>query len=267
MIKTTGFTYEKFKFPCGELQIKIDKNNVGLVNEIVWEFENTDEIFEMQLLIDTMQRHNIGIDNLIIPYFPFSRQDRANETGECLSLKLMARMVNGWGANRVKILDPHSDVTTAMLNNVVVVEQHVIFKNMIKAGPKEFFLISPDGGSLKKINKLAMLTNPQGVIECSKKRDVLTGEITDTLVHVDDLEGKDCYIVDDICDGGRTFIEIAKVLKKKNAGKIILMVTHGFFTKGMKVFDGLIDEFYTRKGNLKGSTEEFLIKLASNEEN
>ena len=62
------------------------------------------------------------------------------------------------------------------------------------------------------------------------------------------------YIVDDICDGGRTFIEIAKYLKEADSidsSRIHLMVTHGFFTKGLGVFDGLIDHIYTRKGKIK----------------
>lgn len=81
-----------------------------------------------------------------------------------------------------------------------------------------------------------------------KKRNVKTGEITETTVHIDDLNGKDCYIVDDICDGGRTFIEIAKVLRRKNSGKIILMVSHGFFTKGKSVILKHIDSIFTQSG-------------------
>jgi ribose-phosphate pyrophosphokinase len=48
-------------------------------------------------------------------------------------------------------------------------------------------------------------------------------------------------MVDDICDGGRTFIELAKELRGMGAEKVHLYVTHGFFTKGLSVFDGIID--------------------------
>lgn len=50
---------------------------------------------------------------------------------------------------------------------------------------------------------------------------------------------------------GGTFIAIAKELKKHKPKQIVLMITHGFFTKGLEVFDGLIDEIYTRKGKVK----------------
>jgi Phosphoribosylpyrophosphate synthetase len=87
---------------------------------------------------------------------------------------------------------------------------------------KDFFLVSPDGGALKKIYKLAEKVDCLGVIECSKNRNIKTGEITTTKVYTDgrSVDGKDCYIVDDICDGGRTFIEIAKELKSLTQTKL-----------------------------------------------
>ena len=51
-----------------------------------------------------------------------------------------------------------------------------------------------------------------------------------------------CLIVDHICDGGGTFIGLAEELKKKNAGKLFLAVSHGIFNKGfddLKCFDGI----------------------------
>ena len=61
----------------------------------------------------------------------------------------------------------------------------------------------------------------------------------------DDLSGQCAVITDDICDGGYTFIKIAEQLRQKNVGRIVLFVTHGIFSKGLGVFDGLIDEVIT----------------------
>jgi ribose-phosphate pyrophosphokinase len=52
-------------------------------------------------------------------------------------------------------------------------------------------------------------------------------------------------ITDDICDGGMTFIHVAQRLKALSAERVVLFVTHGIFSKGLGVFDGLIDHFYT----------------------
>ena len=62
---------------------------------------------------------------------------------------------------------------------------------------------------------------------------------------VESLEGRTAIITDDICDGGYTFIKVAEQLKAKGASKVILFVTHGIFSKGLDVFEGLIDHVYT----------------------
>ena len=244
-----GIEYTKFKFPAGELHIKLIDATPRSVN-LQFEFENMEEVYELLLLADTLKRNHIKIASLEMPYVPFSRQDRVNEVGECFSLDLFCKLINSIRADEIVVTDPHSDVATALLNNCRVIPQHEIMGRYL--GEKfDFWLICPDAGNLKKTYKLASKVACAGVIECSKLRNTKTGEITETRVYTDDLQGKECVIVDDICDGGRTFIEIAKVLKTKNCGKISLMVTHGFFTKGLWVFDGLIDEVYDRKRRVK----------------
>ena len=76
-----------------------------------------------------------------------------------------------------------------------------------------------------------------------KTRDVMTGKITGFEVYADDLKGKSCIIVDDICDGGGTFAGLAIELRKKGARKVHLIVTHGTFSKGLTTltnFDSVI---------------------------
>lgn len=79
----------------------------------------------------------------------------------------------------------------------------------------------------------------------NKARNVQTGEITGTEVY-GDVKDKVVLIIDDICDGGRTFIELGKVLKERGASKVILYVTHGIFSQGKQVFEGIIDEVYAK---------------------
>jgi ribose-phosphate pyrophosphokinase len=109
-----------------------------------------------------------------------------------------------------------------------------------------FYLISPDAGSNKKIYDLAKsIGYTNEIIRCDKLRDIPTGQIIETIVYKDDLDGKDAIIVDDICDGGKTFIELAKVLKQKNVGKIYLVVTHGIFSNGFEGLAEYISGIYT----------------------
>ena len=126
----------------------------------------------------------------------------------------------------------------------------------------KFILIAPDGGSLKKIYKLAEQIGYKGdIITCNKERDT-QGNLTKTVVplntklHAD----KDFIIVDDICDGGRTFTNIADNIKQNGyiKNKIYLVVTHGIFSAGFeeltKYFDGIYcTNSYSNIGDLQGN--------------
>lgn len=248
MIKGIGFNHDKFNFPCGEMNVRVKDYRDGSRVNLHFEFEKNEDIIELLLVSDALKSTGLKLEGISMPYVPFGRQDRIMVEGESLSLRVFAELINSIGT-QVNITDPHSEVTTALIKNCKVLQQHEVFKRYFN-NLSNYWLISPDGGALKKVYKLAQeLKAP--VIECSKKRNVEDGAVTGIVVHATDLEGKDCYIVDDICDGGRTFVEIAKVLKTLNCGKIVLMVTHGFFTKGIGVFESLIDEVYTLNGRVK----------------
>jgi ribose-phosphate pyrophosphokinase len=225
-----------------------------------WIFQKNSDILELLLFCNAVHEAGMHIGELTIPYVPFGRQDRVAVHGECFSLKVFAELINSVNAAKVNIYDPHSDVTPALIKDCHVIHQHEIFDPLLNAhfDNDNYFLVCPDGGALKKIYKLLPGLNMcDGVLECSKVRDVKTGEIINTKINVAanvaaDLIGSTCVIVDDICDGGRTFIEIARILKQSyDVKRVALCVTHGFFTKGMDVFEGLIDDIFTRTGRIK----------------
>ena len=253
MIKSDQFTFKSFNFPVGEKHVRIDYEHVSGPVSVTFEFEKNEDIIELLLVCDALKQSKVHIRQLIIPYVPFSRQDRVAVPGECFSLKVFAKLINDLDIPKIIVIDPHSDVLVALINNCVVIKQWEVFLPILSK-EEDFWLVSPDAGALKKTYELASKLRPTsyfGVIECSKKRNVIDGKITGVKVNGPGLKDQNCIIVDDIADGGRTFIEVAKALKRKHCSKIILCVTHGFFTKGISVFDGLIDEIYTRKGQVK----------------
>ena len=159
-----------------------------------------------------------------------------------MSVKVYADLFNHLNLNKVTIYDPHSEVTPAVLNNCEVITNHTFIQKVVSALDKDILLISPDGGALKKIYKVSEFLGGIPVVECSKKRNVKNGQLEGFRVYEDDLQGKDCLIVDDICDGGGTFIGLAKELKKHNVGNLYLAVSHGIFSKG---FEGL-NQYFTK---------------------
>jgi len=96
----------------------------------------------------------------------------------------------------------------------------------------DFVLVSPDIGAYKKIEKLGKYIGCKNALAVGMKvRNLDTGDIikSEVITHDEDQQ-KAHIIVDDICDGGRTFMEIAEILKQKNIKHIYLIVSHGIFS-------------------------------------
>jgi ribose-phosphate pyrophosphokinase len=238
--------FQSFTFAGGEPHIKIDPN-FYIESEIVitHRLNSFNDVGLLCLAVDALNRMGAKFSNLIIPFFPSARQDRVMVKGEPLSVKVYADIINNLSFKKVVVLDAHSEVTPALINNCEAVSNHNFIKQVIEKIGSNVKLISPDGGALKKIYKVSEVLGGVEVIECSKSRDVKTGKLTGFKVYGDDLGGQDCLIVDDICDGGGTFIGLANELKEKNAGKLYLAVTHGIFSKGFEELEKCFMHVFT----------------------
>lgn len=238
--------FQSFTFSGGEPHIKINPDfDVSETITITHRINSFNDFGLLLLAIDALKRMEVKLINVFIPYFPAARQDRVMISGEPLSVKVYADILNSLKLNKVTVFDAHSEVTPALLDNCEVISNHAFIAEVLKKIGKEVKLISPDGGALKKIYKVSEYLGGIEVVECSKSRDVKTGKLSGFKVYNDNLQGMDCLIVDDICDGGGTFVGLAEELKKKNAGKLYLAVSHGIFNKGFDVFQKDFEKIFT----------------------
>ncbi len=238
--------YKSFLFAGGEPHIKISNNfDASLPVTITHRINSFNDLGLICITVDALKRMGVKEINLFIPYFPAARQDRVMIPGEPLSVKVYADIINAMALASVTVFDPHSEVTPALLNNCVTISNHEFIKQVIAKIGADVKLISPDGGALKKIYKVSEFLGGAEVVECSKSRDVKTGKLSGFKVYSDDLAGADCLIVDDICDGGGTFIGLAEALKAKNAGKLYLAISHGIFSKGFDELGKYFEQIFT----------------------
>ncbi|UKN00767.1 ribose-phosphate diphosphokinase [Paracrocinitomix mangrovi] len=238
--------FESFLFKGGEPHIKI-KTDISEGEEVLitQRINSFHEFGLMLLAIDAVQRMGVDLIKIFIPYFPAARQDRVMVPGEPLSVKVYADIINNSGVYHTTVFDAHSEVTAAVLNHCTVVPNHKFIEMVLNELGSDALLISPDGGALKKIYKVSEYLGGREVVECSKSRDVKTGKLKGFKVYADDLQGRDCLIVDDICDGGGTFMGLAKELEAKNAGRLFLAVSHGIFSKGFDELSQHFEKIYT----------------------
>lgn len=217
--------YSQFCFGAGENHIRLTQAPARSVR-LLFRYQGDASIVQLLLLTDALKRAGAVNIDLLIPYFPGARQDRVCNPGEALSVKVYAGLINALQFSSVTVFDPHSDVTAALLDRVNVVKNHTLAKRVISSLGSDITLISPDAGANKKIFELSAFLGGVPVVRADKIRDVRDGKIIATEVFAESLHSATCVIVDDICAGGRTFIELAKKLKQKGAERIVLLVSH-----------------------------------------
>jgi len=223
---------ERLRYPAGESHIRL-KGEVNLATLQIIEApaSNFEDLADI-VTADRILRRNQTIVRWFVPYFPFARHDRRNDAGDGFELQLALELVSELD---LVIADPHSEIAAQLphfsqSDSVAALRQSDAFDD-------DVVVVIPDAGAAKKAYGWI---NGEEVIQAQKKRDVTSGALSGFSIPVDNLKGRPCIIVDDICDGGGTFLGLAQKLNGANAGAITLAVTHGLFTKGV---DALLDHF------------------------
>lgn len=281
------------RFPGGEVYIKsnfIDEFRLG--NEVIADVQATlsgsmDELAALALVIDALRRQFPGIllDKLYLGYVPYGRQDRVGNdpVNASLSIRMVTDFINQMEFSQVFVDHPHSTVTTALINNAndatslkffmeqierisqdYCIKSEVPGKGSVGVSRTEVGIVSPDAGSLKFTDHFLQEVEGRGLGVSIKKagvgfkvRDMRTGDITGTRVLDFDPDLEHYFILDDICDGGRTFTELANAIRGSHTGEptIHLIVTHGIFSKGLGVFKPTLDTVTAKVNYLNKARE------------
>jgi ribose-phosphate pyrophosphokinase len=255
----------KFKidpFPDGQQQLRFEGLQIGLIKgytnpnfdyqiTIMSRLNNFKDLELICCAVASLQELGITKIHLATPYFLGSRSDRKFEEGSNNYLKtVICPIINSLDFKSVTVLDPHSDVLEACINNFHKVNNFSLIDDALSylIGEDEedqIVLVSPDAGAYKKVFDVAKKFGIDKIITATKVRDVKTGQILRTEIPTLDQHANLKYvIVDDICDGGRTFIELAKAIKgSRPTAEIYLIATHGIFSGGFgelgKYFNGI----------------------------
>jgi ribose-phosphate pyrophosphokinase len=243
MIKVENIIIETNHFPDNTLLVKALDGRVayGSVINFEWKYENDAELFT---LICLRKHYSQARAILWLPYCPHARMDRVKTDNDVFTLKYFAEVINSLNFMKVNILDPHSNVCTALLNNVNVLspKQHII-QAIENCNPDLLFY--PDEGAMKRYSDMTWTKYAFGI----KRRDWATGQIQglDVAGSIDKIKDSKILIVDDICSRGGTFYHSAKKLKELGAKEIYLYITHceNTILEGELLTSGLIEKVYT----------------------
>jgi ribose-phosphate pyrophosphokinase len=263
-LEKSEIKYKISNFPDGQQQLQFEGTQIGLIKGylnpnidyqilIKSRLNNFEDLELICCAVASLRELNIEKIHLYTPYFLGSRSDRKFGEGSNNYLKsVICPIINSLNFKSVTVMDPHSDVLEACLNNFNKIDNFALVDDALSymIGDDEedqIVLVSPDAGAYKKVFDVAKEFDIEKIITATKVRDLKTGQILHTEVPVLDQHNDLKYvIVDDICDGGRTFIEIAKAIKaSRPTAKIYLVVTHGIFSAGFAQLGEYFEQIFT----------------------
>lgn len=250
--------FERIRYPDGQISAKwvpgkYDSNPLARRRSdsiLKQRINSYEDLFFIRSCAELLHSQRVTGWTLFVPCMFGQRSDRRFDPMQSFDLKLIADVINQCKFDQVEILDPHSDVTMALIENPVKRSSFQYVEKAIKHyhdwnaahhnGTENPILISPDAGAYKKIfdygEKLGL-----EVVAAVKHRDT-EGKVD--LKFIGDVKNKPCFIVDDLCDGGYTFLVLADELRKRGAKEVYLYVTHGIFSKGFGELHKQINHIY-----------------------
>ncbi len=211
-------------YPGGEPMVSFATERSSQVERLLLRPRSIGSLMTGLFFVDALVERGLKVPELIFPCVLGARQDRINPAGDFLfTAKSVAKEINARNFPRVTVIDPHSDVTTALIDRC----------RPVHYGPaaKYAAVVAPDAGAEKRASRIAKIMGVP-VIRAWKSRDVATGKITGFGMEPTNLApGSTVVVIDDICDGGGTFIGLADCLDEAGL-RADLFVSHGIFSQG-----------------------------------
>ncbi|MGH9947110.1 MAG: ribose-phosphate diphosphokinase [Pyrinomonadaceae bacterium] len=218
---TDRFSDGEFNFSIGE---NVRGSDVFIVQPTC---PPTDQhLMELLIMIDTCVRASAERVTAVIPYFGYARSDKKDRPRVPIAAKLVANLLTTAGAQRILTIDLHASQIQGFFDIPV---DHLyaapIVVDYFKSNPIEnLIVVAPDTGGAERARAYAKRLDA-GLALCDKRRE--RANESDVMNIVGDVEGKNCLIVDDMCDTGGTICKVAKALHEAGAKEVYACFTHG----------------------------------------
>jgi ribose-phosphate pyrophosphokinase len=186
-------------------------------------------VMEQLLMVDALKRASAKRITVVMPFYPYARQDKKHRGREPISARLIADLFQTAGADRLMSVDLHTAQIQGFFDGPV---DHLFALPLLadhvqeKWGNQDLVVVSPDAGRVRVAERWTDRLSC-GLAIIHKRRDpnvpneVKVGEV------VGAVEGKTCILVDDMIDTGGTIIKAADLLFENGAADVIVTATHG----------------------------------------
>ena len=245
----TGF--EQKLYPDNQPHIIVTGVEPGEPVKVIVSLTSSLKVVHLLQVTNALEHLDARKEVLIIPYLMAARFDRIMQHGDSFDLEVISDLINQCNFKKVILFDVHSDVAIRLIKNSVSISNRELVE---RYSMPNAIVICPDAGASRKVkNYLDWNENLEEIIYCEKKRNLSDGKLSLEVIEPEKCENRNCVIIDDICDGGATFLAIAEQIRTSH---LTLIVTHGIFSKGFssleKAFDKIIvSNSYNQNYNAK----------------
>lgn len=219
------------RFSDGEFNFQIEENARGGDIFIVQPTcPPTDKhLMELLIMLDTFSRASADRVTAVLPYFGYARSDKKDRPRVPIAAKLIANLITSAGADRILTMDLHASQIQGFFDIPV---DHLyaapIIVDYFQQNPIEnMIVVTPDTGGAERARAYAKRLNT-GLALVDKRRE--KANVAEVMNVVGNVEGKNCLIIDDMCDTAGTICKVAEALHNKGANEVYACFTHGIFS-------------------------------------
>lgn len=226
---------ERKSFASGEIYLRL-ADSVRGADCFVMQSHSGDinkTIMEQLLLVDALKRASAKRITAVLPFYPYSRQDKKALPREPISARLIGDMFVAAGVNRLVSIDLHTQQIQGFVDQPF---DHLTAMPLFVDYFKEKFnepisIISPDAGGVKRATTFAKhLEAYVGFVH--KKRDPKIHNEVKSFTVIGEVEDRHAILLDDIIDTGGTIAAASRILKERGALSVNVAATHGIFSDG-----------------------------------
>ena len=191
-----------------------------------------DNLMEVLIFTDALRRASANEINLICPYFGYARQDRKAKPRQPITAALVAHLLTTAGVDRIVTVNLHAAQIQGFFSCLVddLTAVPLLGQAILRTKPdlSNCIVVSPDHGGVNRARDLAITLGNCPIAIIDKRRNsALEPEVMQIIGSV---EGKDCYMIDDMIDTGRSAVNGANALRKAGAKSVSMAATHPTFS-------------------------------------
>ena len=217
------------RFSDGEIAVEIEETIRGKDVFIIQPTcsPTNENLMELLVMTDALKRASASRITAVLPYYGYARQDRRSRSARVpISAKLVARMIEQSGANRILTVDLHADQIQGFFDIPVdnVYASPILLGDVWRQQYKDLIVVSPDVGGVVRARALAKRLDDADLAIIDKRRP--KANVSEIMHIIGDVEGRTCVMIDDLVDTAGTLCHAAAALKKRGAIKVVAYCTH-----------------------------------------